>query len=509
MANPSPWAQVNPDAPPAAVLGPGPMSDPNIWAQAPPIQTAPLDALRGFTPMAPAPAKMAPVMTPGQEQIAADRAALQKVRMEKARPWGFEGAPPSAEFPEGLAPNHPGKLGKIAHAFSTLGNIAGDIFAPAVMANIPGTQLNRQVQEGGLTHRLNAEIGEESQNAYRSAETGHTQAETAKTEEETKEAPGKEASAEALQGAETAVANEKVANGPDLAAAYAHAVNAAIKNGQDPSQDPVVQHMADAITAIQKQPLPRGREHVDLQGPGGAAMGGTYDPTTGKYFDAAGKEVANPRMFEKPNQAGMVTMIVPDPNNPGGGIVQRLGAGATVAPGAQTAAGFNAMNTPTTTQRTAAGRAQTVLEMAPEVLQRIDATASQMGPIAGRWNEFMQGRVGAPNVQMSQLRSDLLMMSSAVALAHAQGRLPENLREEFDREINAPNQTSENLKGAITTMLPWLQKVQSQGERPGTTHAAEAAPSVPPQGADVKVKGSDGKMYWGNSKTKQVLGPAQ
>jgi len=56
------------------------------------------------------------------------------------------------------------------------------------------------------------------------------------------------------------------------------------------------------------------------------------------------------------------------------------------------------------------------------------------------------------------------MMSSAVALAHAQGRLPENLREEFDRAINAPTQTPANLKATIQTMLPWLQQMQNQGQ---------------------------------------------
>ena len=168
-------------------------------------------------------------------------------------------------------------------------------------------------------------------------------------------------------------------------------------------------------------------------------------------------------------------MVVPDPNNPGGGVIERLGAGAKVAPGAQTVAGVNSMNTPTTNQRTAAGRAETVIAMAPEVLSRIDAVGSQMGPIAGRWNDFMQGKVGAPNEQFAALRSDLLMMSSAVALAHAQGRLPENLRQEFDHAINAPNQTPENLKATINTMIPWLQQVQSQGERPGAQPAAHPA----------------------------------
>ena len=166
--------------------------------------------------------------------------------------------------------------------------------------------------------------------------------------------------------------------------------------------------------------------------------------------------------YEKPNVAPGITMIVP--NGQGGGTVERLTQGQSVAPGAQTAAGVNAVNTPTMQQRTAAGRAGTVVAMAPEVLSRIDALAPKLGPVEGRWNEFMQGRVGSDDPDFAALRSDLLMMSSAVALAHAQGRLPENLREEFDRAINAPKQTPANLKATIQTMLPWLQKMQNQGQ---------------------------------------------
>lgn len=50
----------------------------------------------------------------------------------KEHPWG---SPVSA---------HPGFLGKVGHALATAGNIAGDIFVPHVMENIPGTQLNRE-----------------------------------------------------------------------------------------------------------------------------------------------------------------------------------------------------------------------------------------------------------------------------------------------------------------------------------------------------------------------------
>jgi hypothetical protein len=42
---------------------------------------------------------------------------------------------------------HPGTFGTILHGLAKAGNIAGDIMAPAVMQNIPGTDLNKQMQE--------------------------------------------------------------------------------------------------------------------------------------------------------------------------------------------------------------------------------------------------------------------------------------------------------------------------------------------------------------------------
>jgi hypothetical protein len=83
----------------------------------------------------------------------------------------------------------------------------------------------------------------------------------------------------------------------------------------------------------------------------------------------------------------------------------------------------------------------------------------------------MQGKVGMENPDMAGLRADLLMVSSAVALAHARGRLPENLREEFDRAINAPKQDPENLKAVLNHILPWMERMQKIGENPGAAGA--------------------------------------
>ena len=98
-----------------------------------------------------------------------------------------------------------------------------------------------------------------------------------------------------------------------------------------------------------------------------------------------------------------VPMFTPGPN--GQETLNVVRPGQSVAAGARTAAGLNSTNTPTTTQRTAAGRAETVLAMVPEVTGRIDSMRNELGPVMGRWNDFMQGKVGsdAPNSLRSAL----------------------------------------------------------------------------------------------------------
>src|SRR6185437_3673527 len=59
----------------------------------------------------------------------------EKNAYEKAHPWGSD------------ISAHPGTLGKIGHVLGEIGNVAGDVLAPRAMSLIPGTQLNREVQE--------------------------------------------------------------------------------------------------------------------------------------------------------------------------------------------------------------------------------------------------------------------------------------------------------------------------------------------------------------------------
>ena len=171
-------------------------------------------------------------------------------------------------------PDEHGVMGKIGHVFGKIGGGLADTFLPGV---IPGTPSYRHDTEHNIAKEIGDVMGDEAKNDY-------TGAEAAKTQEETKEMPAKAASEEGLQDAETDVKRDQIAN-PPLAAAYAHAVNQALKENRDPSQDPIVQHLGDAITAIQKQPASKDKSSktADLIGPDKKEHLFGWDDKTGKY----------------------------------------------------------------------------------------------------------------------------------------------------------------------------------------------------------------------------------
>jgi hypothetical protein len=68
----------------------------------------------------------------------------------------------------------PGFWGKLEHGLARAGNIAGDIFAPATMANIPGTDMNKRVQAAANANWI--KLGAENQE--KQAETGLAKAQT-------------------------------------------------------------------------------------------------------------------------------------------------------------------------------------------------------------------------------------------------------------------------------------------------------------------------------------------
>lgn len=100
-----------------------------------------------------------PIVAPGAPagSAASAEARLARIEDQKANPWGS---------PE----NHPGALGRLAHIGARIGNIAGDIVAPATMRMIPGTDLNRAGREEEAREGLNAAEGKEETERHNKAE---------------------------------------------------------------------------------------------------------------------------------------------------------------------------------------------------------------------------------------------------------------------------------------------------------------------------------------------------
>lgn len=356
-------------------------------------------------------------------------------------------------------------IGKVGAGSARALQTIGDTFAPGLTQNIPGTDLNaernrertiqtqelqqKENQNAATTSRTNVETAElpadaQSKRAAQSADTAHTQAETDRLRQPIQES---------------------------LQQSYADAVQKAVKAGNNPLTDPDVQRYSDALSSVQKEPASHEPKTIEMGNK-------TY-----QYDDKA--DAWKPIGAAKEQGAATNLIVTPE------GQVQQARPGMTLAPGTQNISGFAGLNRPTVQERNVGAQAELAAQGIPGVIGEIDRLKDKLGPVSGRWNEFMQGKVGADNPEFAGLRADLLMVSSAIALAHARGRLPENLREEFDHAINAPQQDPENLKAVLNHIQPWLQKASKMGQVGQQSN--EVAPPAAAGGGFAQWKSSQGK----------------
>lgn len=366
----------------------------------------------------------------------------------------------------------------------------GSVIAPGLASQIPGTQLHHNA----LVSRETGLVNEDEKLAADQATREHTGAETAELGQ---------------RGAEAAARANKLGEPPEKLGDPSKTIETAdgimqfnpetqkydVPVGQAPGKSSTEHVVASdgSVIAIHTNAKtgettheivykgdPKVPTEITTLQINGKPHQVVVNKETGKTIQDLGEKGAEPKV---PADHG-VTMIGPD------GKVLRLEPGQTAPSGTQTSSGFSSLNTPTTQQRNVAAQASLVHEQTPMMLQEIDRLKDKLGPMAGRWNEFMQGKVGAVDPEMAGLRADLLMYSSAVALMHARGRLPENLREEFDRAINAPKQSAENLKAIISKIDQWTsQNMKAMGSRSGQEQ------SNAPKSGDIvdgyKFKGGD------------------
>jgi hypothetical protein len=175
------WADPNYDPANDPLMQAGAKASPFVAPAADAAPSLARISMPGAPPVfAPGPAPMVTKEpTPIETQIGETSGRLQKLQQHDTYDYGDHS-----------------KLRNIGHVFSKIGNIAGDIFAPATMANLPGTDLNRQVEEGSLSSRLQSLTRQQ-------AEDEASGAQTAKAKLETQELPQKAEDESALSEAQT------------------------------------------------------------------------------------------------------------------------------------------------------------------------------------------------------------------------------------------------------------------------------------------------------------------
>lgn len=113
---------------------------------------------------------------------------------------------------------------------------------------------------------------------------------------------------------------------------------------------------------------------------------------------------------------------------------------------------------------------QGMKEAAPKVLDLIDridpmVTAQQksLGPLAGRWSEFMAGKVGAPNPEFTKLRTDVDLLQTLLLRMHVGARGGQQMLEKFKGMIDSGKQSPENLHAALSEIREYANDVLKEG----------------------------------------------
>jgi hypothetical protein len=385
--------------------------------------------------------------------------------------------------PWGSPTNHPGIGGKIAHVLSKVGNIAGDIFAPATMAMIPGTDLNRKVDEKNIAHELNSTIGEESQQALQGAQTGHANAETNELQEG--KVPLEQARADQAAGA------------------------------NDTKSDIATQHNQTLEDiASMHQATQRAFQHVSGTS-GGKDTFANYDPSKGVFTDLKGNVLTDFKPKDKAMQgaygaygpmrlAGQLLNYASNDNpalipvlspiishmiaGAGGGNAAQIQSVLGQIPGAQPQdnqgqpIGLRMPGAPTGATRSRGQFAEAVLPSIADAETQIKQLGDKLGPMSGRFSELYNGKIGAYGPEYSGLQTTLHNIGTAWMRLHANS---ESARQDFLNALSSAKDPA-NLIANLHTIDSQARDYVQQGKGRGGQGSAQGGGNAP-QGATQEV----------------------
>ena len=403
-------------------------------------------------------------------------AQLQRIQDQKANPWGS---------PE----NHPGLLGKIGHYAAKIGNIAGDVIAPATMANIPGTELNTKLQERGLEHQI-AGAGKaeeeaktaESERELRGAQTEEAQARAKQIAEgkpeEKQETPELETIHDMMMGD-----NGKARVNPDTGKpfTYFEAYEAVKKAGQkDPNNPANVPADAKAIADYQERVKSLGMDGTSLATFSSVPPGTTMGELEKRYTDA--KSLREMGQKDREN-----TIRDQERRDAAARSAQEFGekrqerieakgqkwvtgedaSGKQVMVPQSQAKDLNLKNIADadadTQNKTLSARHVVPLLFKndpsdPGVVQLIDKLDKEgkLGVIASRWNDFLSGTLGAGDPDYTALRTRMGLATTKLMQAHVGSRGGSYMLEHFEDLANAKKLDANTLRAGINQELRYV-----------------------------------------------------
>lgn len=109
---------------------------------------------------------------------------------------------------------------------------------------------------------------------------------------------------------------------------------------------------------------------------------------------------------------------------------------------------------PTGSVLTQSQRAKMIQPQVEATIAEVQRIRGQLGPLAGRWNDFMAGRIGTANPQLADLQQRLQLFATALMLAH--GLRGESYEKNLERYLNAA-QSPDNLIARIKAADSFLQ----------------------------------------------------
>ncbi len=153
-------------------------------------------------------------------------------------------------------------------------------------------------------------------------------------------------------------------------------------------------------------------------------------------------------------------MLVPDGN--GGYVSRLLTPGAHVSGDALTSSGLNTLNTPTSVQRDAAGRAVTMTDLDTRIRKALQnpEIAKGTGPLSGRLSEI-QNRLGTLPHDLAELKNDLVSYGAFQAGLHPVRGI--GALQYFDKVMGGLGQDRDELLGKLDSNLATAQSVKRVG----------------------------------------------